>query len=153
MVSPKSLPPCGLFRTTKALAGGERDCPAGLLVYFHNHGEGGFPHVIPPDHNVHNRWHFHGPGLPVRARAWVDTLVRLPSQGFCMLRKDLDFDGGSWPKGSLVQLGYSRAAEPILFIAQQRASLAENDLFFSDMGVKVAPARLEDLAPLTVFVE
>jgi hypothetical protein len=36
-----------------------------------------------------------------------------------------------------VQLGYTRNAEPILFIAQRRSPLTNNDLYFSDKGVKI----------------
>src|SRR5207244_2989427 len=61
--------------------------------------------------------------------------------------------GGSWPKGALVQLGYTRNAEPILFIAQQRARMDENDLFFSDRGVKVSNDKMAMLEPLNIFVE
>jgi hypothetical protein len=70
-----------------------------------------------------------------------------------MLRKGLDFEGGSWPKGTLVQLGYTKAADPILFIAQQRAQMDENDLFFSDKGVGITREQLAVLEPLSVFIE
>jgi hypothetical protein len=49
-----------------------------------------------------------------------------------------------------VQLGYTRKAEPILFIAQRRAPLTNNELWFSDRGVKIeldqVPTMLEPLA-------
>jgi hypothetical protein len=77
----------------------------------------------------------------------------MPNQGFYSLRKELAFDGGSWPKGALVQLGYTRIGEPILFIAQQRGQMAENDLFFAESGVKVGNDKLAQLEPLTVFIE
>jgi hypothetical protein len=100
-----------------------------------------------------NRWHFHGSGIPFRGLSWADSLVKLPQEGFYMLRKGLDFEGGSWPKGTLVQLGYTKAADPILFIAQQRAQMDENDLFFSDKGVGISREQLAVLEPLSVFVE
>ena len=154
MAAPKNLlPECGLYRTAKALPGHENDCPAGLLVYFHNHSDSGLPEVIVPDHNIHNRWHFHGPGIQFRALSWADSLVKMPQQGFYSLRRELAFDGGSWPKGALVQLGYTRTAEPILFIGQQRGTLAENDLFFAESGVKITNDKLATLEALTVFVE
>src|SRR4051794_5345825 len=154
MASVKSiLPPCGLYRTTKAPPDNEEAVPAGILVYFHNHSDSGLPVVIVPEHNVMNRWHFHGPGIPFRGLSWADSLQKILQEGFYMLRKDLTFDGGSWPKGTLVQLGYTRTGDPILFIAQQRASLEENDLFFSDRGVGVAANVLPSLEPLKVFEE
>src|SRR5690242_10698146 len=153
--SKNRLPDCGLYRTTKALPGHEERIPAGSLVYFHNHGEnnGPLPTVIPPDHNVHNRWHFHGPPIEFRGLSWAESLERVNPEGFYTLRKDLTFDGGKWPKGSLVQLGYTKNADPILFIARVRARLDENDLFFSDKGVGIKRAELAILEPLTVYEE
>jgi hypothetical protein len=154
MVKPKSLlPDCGLFRTTKPLPEHDAEVPAGILVYFHNHSDAGLPVVVVPEHNIHNRWHFHGAGIPFRGLSWADSLVSLPSEGFYMLRKALTFQGGEWPKSALVQLGYTRAGEPILFIAQARAELKENDLFFSDNGVGIPREQMTILEPLQVFAE
>jgi hypothetical protein len=52
-----------------------------------------------------------------------------------------------------VQLGYTKAGDPILFIAQIRAGLEENDLFFADRGVGIARERLAILEPLNVYSE
>jgi hypothetical protein len=70
-----------------------------------------------------------------------------------MLRRALPFEGGEWPKGALVQLGYNRNGDPILFIAQARAQLDENDLFFSDRGVGIPREQLTILEQLQVLVE
>jgi hypothetical protein len=151
-----SLPTCGLYVTTTALAGHEEQFPAGLLVYFHNHddqSDGGLPQVLAPDHNIHNRWHFHGPGVAFRSPSWADTLVRMPLEGFYVLQRELSFDGGSWPKATLVQLGYTRNGDAILFAAQVRSKLEENDLWFSDRGVPIARNQLSILNPVTVFQE
>ena len=154
MASVKSiLPACGLYRTTKALSDNEEAVPAGGIVYFHNHSDSGLPVVIPPDHNIMNRWHFHGAGIPFRGLSWADSLAKIPAEGFYMLRKGLEFDGGSWPKGTLVQLGYTRTGDPILFIGQIRAQLDENDLFFSDKGVGITRDQLALLEQLQVFAE
>ncbi len=147
------LPPCGLYRTSKALEGHAEQFPEGLLVYFHNHSDSGLPQVLAPDHNVHNRWHFHGPGVEFRALSWADTLVAVPSEGFYSLRRELTFEGGSWPKGALVQLGYNRNADAILFIAQVRGHLEENDLFFADKGVGIRREQLSILEPVSVYQE
>jgi len=159
MASIKSiLPQCGLYRTTKSLPEHEASIPANTLVYFHNHSDSGLPVVIAPEHNILNRWHFHGAGIAFRGLSWAsDGLRPVLAEGFYMLKKDLVFDGGSWPKGTLVQLGYTRNADPILFIAQQRANLDENDLFFSDRGVG-KPAVTHDfvainLEPLRIYEE
>ena len=154
MASSKNLlPDCGLYRTTKALPGHEGDVPAGVLVYFHNHSDSGLPVVVPPDHNIHNRWHFHGAGIAFRGLSWADSLTKLPGEGFYMLRKALSFDGGQWPPSALVQLGYTKTGDPILFIAQVRAQLQENDLFFSERGLSATRDQLALLEPLQVFTE
>jgi len=147
------LPACGLYRTTKALPEHETEVPAGALVYFHNHSDSGLPVVIAPDHNIMNRWHFHGNGIPFRGLSWADSLVKLPNEGFYSLRKGLEFEGGSWPKGTLVQLGYTKSGDPILFIAQVRATMEENDLFFSDRGVGITRDQLAVLEALGVYQE
>jgi hypothetical protein len=153
MAGPNKLPDCGLYRTTKPLPGHEAQFPAGQLVYFHNHSDSGLPQVIAPDHNIHNRWHFHGPGVEFRALSWADSLSKMPNEGFYTLRKELAFEGGSWPKGALVQLGYTRTADAILFIAQVRSTLEENDLFFSDRGVGIQRDQLAMLDAVTVYAE
>jgi len=148
-----TLPSCGLYRTTKPLTGHEEQFPAGLLVYFHNHSDSGLPQVLAPDHNVHNRWHFHGPGVEFRGLSWADSLVKVPLEGFYVLKRELAFDGGTWPKGALVQLGYTKSADPILFIGQVRTKLDENDLWFSDRGVGLARDQMSILDAVTVFQE
>ncbi|MFW5738780.1 MAG: hypothetical protein ACOC1F_00295 [Myxococcota bacterium] len=150
----RRLPRCGLYRTTKALPGHEREVPAGRLVYFHNHSDAGLPRVIVPEHILCNRWHFHGDGIAFRARSWADTLHKLPAQGYYVLRSIFRFEGGAWPKGALVQLGYTRGGEPILFIAQRRVHGRENQLLFSDRGVRMPEQGLSGLqGPLTVYTD
>ncbi len=148
---------CGLYRTTKALPGNEEKVPTGTLVYFHNHSSnnGPLPSVIPPDHNVHNRWHFHAETAinDIRSPSWVESLEKVPEQGFYTLRRELTFEGGSWPKGSIVQLGYTRSADPIRFIARVRPTLNENDLFFSDKGVGIKREQLSILEPAVIYAE
>jgi len=160
MATPKTQTrDCGLYRATKALPGNEEKVSAGTLVYFHNHhatdSNGPLPSVIPPDHNVHNRWHFHAETAVnnIRNPSWVESLEKMPDQGFYTLRRELTFEGGSWPKGSIVQLGYTRSADAILFIARVRPTLSENDLFFSDKGVGIKRDQLSILEPAVVYTE
>lgn len=156
MVAPltRRLPRCGLYRTTTPLPGHEREVPAGRLVYFHNHSERGLPRVIVPDHMVCNRWHFHGEGITFRALSWAESLHKLPAQGYYVLAAVFRFRGGAWPKGALVQLGYSRHGEPILFIAQRRADSRDNLLSFSERGVRMPDEGLSGLqGPLTVYTD
>jgi hypothetical protein len=154
MASPKNLlPECGLYKTTKPLPGNEDKVPAGTIVYFHNHSDSGLPQVLTADHNVHNRWHFHGPPIEFRGLSWADSLQRLPEEGFFTLKKELTFDGGKWPKGALVQLGYTKEGQPIVFIGRVRSRLAENDLFFSDKGVALKGDQLALLERAQIYQE
>lgn len=154
MATPKNLlPDCGLYLTTKPLPGHEDRVPAGTIVYFHNHSDSGLPSVLPPDHNIFNRWHFHGPSIEFRGLSWADTLKKLAAEGFYTLKREFAFDGGSYPKGALVQLGYTQAGDPILFIGRVRAGMQENDLFFSDKGVKITREQLSLLEPAPVYEE
>ncbi|MBI4957389.1 MAG: hypothetical protein HY908_35600 [Myxococcales bacterium] len=150
---PTELPPCGLYLTTRPLSGREEEFPAGLIVSFHNHSDSGLPTVTKPDHNILNRWHFHGPAVQLRGLSWVSSLERLADEGFYTLRKEIHFEGGSWPRGTLVQLGYTQAGEPILFIARVPAKLERNELVFSDRGAKIKRADLRQLEPASVFTE
>ena len=158
MATPKNrVPDCGLYRTPKAYPGQEDRIPAGCLVYFHNHSENGpLPSVLPPDHNIQNRWHFHGPSIEnIRNPSWIEQLEKVPTEGFYTLRQELTFDEGrgKWPKGSIVQLGYTKSADPILFVATIRARLEENDLFFSDKGMGLDRSRLNILEPCSWYTE
>ncbi|HVY48030.1 MAG TPA: hypothetical protein VHB21_19215 [Minicystis sp.] len=155
MATPKNrLPECGLYRTTRALPGHEDKIKAGMLVYFHNHSDSGpLPSVLAPDHNVLNRWHFHGPAIEFRGLSWAETLEPLPTEGFYTLRRELSFEGGSWPKSTIVQLGYNPQADPILFIARVPGRLTENVLAFSDRGVGIPREQLNILEPAVTYAE
>ncbi len=150
----RKLPRCGLYRTTRALPAHEQSVPAQRLVYFHNHSDSGLPRVIVPDHITCNRWHFHGQGVVFRSLSWADSLHELPAQGLYVLNATFQFEGGAWPKGALVQLGYTRKGDPILFIAQRPANSPENHLFFSERGVRMPDRGLSGLhGPLTVYTD
>jgi hypothetical protein len=149
------LPACGLFKTTRPLPGAEEAVPAGLLVNFHNHSEQSMPVVLVPVHNVFNRWQWAATPHYVRQLSWIDSLHRLPVEGFYVLRRDVMLDSGKarWPKGTLVQLGYDRTGNPIVFIAQQRHDLHENSLVFADSGVALGDEGLAFIEPVMVYEE
>ncbi len=131
----KKLPPCGLYRTGRALKNQETDIPAGILVMFHNHSNRNIPMLQLPRENTHNVWSFHeqGPGIE-DDDAFLAALQPLLDQGFYHLREELSTPEGSFPKHALVQLGYNMKAEPILFIAQR--SKDSNSLFFAETGYR-----------------
>ena len=149
------LPVCGLYRTTRPLPGAEAEVGEGALVNFHNHSTPGMPVVLRPAFNVFNRWSWNAEPIYVRQLSWLDSLHKLPAEGYYALRRELEFDDGSarWPKGALVQLGYDRKASPLVFLAQLRHALSENTLWFAEHGVILREDQIDLLEPLSVFEE
>jgi hypothetical protein len=93
--------------------------------------------------------------IPAASLNWATTLVKLPHEGFYRLKKEFRFgDQGRWLENAIVQLGYNREGDPILFIAQRRNPLVSNDLWFSDKGVKFELDELDDwVEPLAWYQE
>ncbi|MCA9683658.1 MAG: hypothetical protein KC431_29735 [Myxococcales bacterium] len=147
----------GIYKTTKFLPGNEAEIGPGELVLIRTDGEFAPASVLKPVANRHNQWQFQMPGLkiPQNSLNWGDTLVKLPHEGFYRLLREMTFDGGGrWLVNAIVQLGYTRKGEPILFIAQRRSPLSSNDLYFSDKGVKVEMDGLDQLIePLAWYQE
>ena len=142
-----SLPPCGLYRTGRPLKSQPDAIPAGILVMFHNHSNRNIPMLQLPKENTHNVWTFQeeGPGIE-DDDAFLKALKPLREQGFYFLREDIQTPDGRLPKGSLVQLGYNRNADPIFFIA--RRGQDTNSLLFAETGYRFENLSvLEKLAP------
>lgn len=129
----ENLPPCGLFRTTEPLAGKEQWVRAGMLVYFHNHSQQGPPLVLLPSENQDNRWVFHEKGYLIREPDFSETLEALKPEGFYILEEPIYLSREEFiPEQTLVQLGYNRSADPILFLGQ----FEDNAIYFPDSGLK-----------------
>ncbi len=141
----------GLYRTTRALDGEERALAADRLVFVRPRDE--HADVFIPEGSQHNRWRFPGPPISVHDAAWLGALQPLLPQGHYLLSREVRFDGGAWPARALVQLGYSRLGEPMLFLGQLRASRRENSISFGDAGVRIDDADLSALGAVTLFVE
>lgn len=136
-----ATPECGLYRTGAALAGREAAIGAGQLVYFHNHSKQGPPLVLTAVSNTANRWDFSDRGYLVSgegAEAFLAALVALPREGFYAVTAAITLvDDRVLGPRSLVQVGYNRSGDPILFPAEHRG----NGFVFSDHGF-----RFRDLA-------
>jgi hypothetical protein len=147
----------GIYKTTKFLPGHEATIAPNMLVLIRTDGEFAPASVLLPVANQHNTWRFQMPGVKVPATSfgWEDSLVKLPFEGFYRMKKEFTFgEGGRWVPNAIVQLGYTRAGEPILFIAQRRSPLVSNDLWFSDKGVKMELDGLLDwIEPLSWYQE
>ena len=143
------LPRCGLYRTTKPVPGHEEEVPAGYLIYFHNHSAEGPPLVLLPEHNKNNKWRFHDRGYLVDDRAYLTTLQPLQREGFYRLRDHFHPTTQQIVnRNALVQLGYNRYAEPILFFPTRDSK--DNSLRFPLQGIKIRQHIYELLEPLDV---
>lgn len=129
------LPKCGLYVTGMALTDKEEAVGQGQLVYFHNHSRQGPPIVLLPQQNVQNRWSFAEQGFLVEgddALAFMGRLDARPAQGFYVVEEAIAVPGGQIPPRMLVQVGYNRQGEPILFPARAH----ENGMRFPDKGFR-----------------
>lgn len=140
----KTLPPCGLYRTTKPL----EHIKAGALVYFHNHGDPG-PGLYLPSSWAMNRVQWSARGTTLIDAAYADSLRPLPAEGlycvresfFCCEKQCLRLQ-----QNQLVQLGYDGQAQPILFVPEW----SSRGLGFPERGTRLDEAQLDKLSLLTV---
>jgi hypothetical protein len=139
-------PRCGLYRTTRALPEGSDTVAAGQLVYFHNHSDQGPPLLLLPKSNRHNRWQFHDRGHHL-TDADLTGLEPLKPEGLYRLREHFHPDDNHVvAANALVQLGYNRAAEPIIFFP--RTSQTDNGVVFPSQGTRIGQAVYQLLEPL-----
>lgn len=147
----------GIYKTSEYLPGHEAQVGPDQLILIRTDGEFAPASVLLPIRNEHNHWRFQMPGIkiPPTAQSWAKSLVKLKHEGFFRLTREFTFgESGRWIENAIVQLGYTRKGEPILFIAQRRNPLTNNELWFSDKGVKVDPAELDALiTPLAWYQE
>ncbi|MDH5493781.1 MAG: hypothetical protein OEY14_17655, partial [Myxococcales bacterium] len=119
--------------------------PAGALVYVGKAGETD-RFVVRPEENLNNRWFWKEPTVPLTDAAWGATLERLPPEGFYTLPETLPLEGGGrWLQNALVQLGYNRSGQAIIFVAERRETREENALFFGSKGVRIDDALMSRL--------
>lgn len=147
----------GIYKTTKYLPGNEAQVGPDQLILIRTDGDFAPASVLLPVANTNNQWRFQMPGMKVPAASlnWGETLVKLPHEGFYRLTREFTFgESGKWIENAIVQLGYTRKAEPILFIAQRRSPLTSNELWFSDKGVKIELDQVDEmLQPLAWYQE
>jgi hypothetical protein len=140
-----SLPPCGLYRTRRALG---TDIPAGRLVYFHNHGDPG-PGLYLPSGWAANRARWHPQGTRLPDTTWAENLEPLLPEGLYRVLASFpccEKRCRTFAPDQLVQLGYTGEAEPLLFVPEW----TEQGLTLPTTGARVEREHLERLAPLKV---
>jgi len=134
-----TLPPCGIYRTGTALGADPKSVPANRLVMFHNHSDKNMPFVQLPKENTNNTWTFHsiGPGVG-EDEDFIAALKPLKPQGVYVLINNILTGENTIPKGTLVQLGYNRNADPILFLGFWRdgtVAFPKKGYKFDDLGI------------------
>lgn len=142
------LPPCGLYRTATAHPERQTQVPEGRLIYFHNHSNQDAPIVLLPAENKANRWTFSERGYLVRTESWCHTLVALKPEGIYRLTEPFQSGTTLVPAQQLVQLGYNREAEPIIFFPRYDAET--NALIFPTQGLKLSQAAYDLLEPVNL---
>jgi hypothetical protein len=138
------LPPCGLYRTRRALG----DVAAGRLVYFHNHGDPGPGLYLPRGWKL-NRAQWHANGVPLPDAEWARHLEPLLPEGLYRVREAFtccEQNCHTYEPDLLVQLGYNGAAEPLLFVPEW----TEAGLAVPEQGARIDADRVARLAPLKV---
>ena len=141
-----NLPDPGLYRTTKPYPGHEGEIPANVLVYVGQNQETGVTFVVRPGSNRNNRWYWGEPTIPLRSAVWGQSLIALPAEGFYNIPQNIDIAGGGrWVTNALVQLGYNREGQGIIFVGEQHDSEPRNVLIFSDQGIVIDDTMLNKL--------
>lgn len=140
----KELPPCGIYRTVKQIAGIEPN----RFVYFHNHGNPGPGLYFPEKWNA-NRAVFSANGTTVPEDFDPRSIRSLPTEGFyrvakafhCCEKKCTEFE-----PDQLLQLGYNGNGRGILFTPEysngvirvpERGSVIDDDAFKSLVALKL----------------
>ncbi len=142
-----SLPPCGLYRTSANIG----SVSAGHLVYFHNHGDPG-PGIYLPETWRCNRAVFRRSGIPLPDAATAETLVPLAAEGFYRVEREFtccEKRCVTFAPELLVQLGYNRHAEPIVF----QPIWTDAGLSIPETGQKIDADRIDCLVRVLVAEE
>jgi hypothetical protein len=146
-MSAETLPPCGLYRTTREVAGVPKD----RLVYFHNHGEPGAGLYLPSGWKA-NRAQFAARGYTLTdPNEDVTALSALAAEGFyhvvesfhCCEKQCRVFETDTF-----VQLGYNGAAAAILFVPE----LHDGAVRIPERGTRVDEDRVDKLRLLKLAV-
>ncbi|MEZ4458136.1 MAG: hypothetical protein R3E66_00120 [bacterium] len=140
-----NLPPCGIYKTRQALDGKEEWVRENILVYFHNHSQQGPPLILLPAANAHNRWTFHDKGYLVKDEDFPSTMIQLMPEGYYILNEAIFLSHDEViPENTLVQMGYNRMGDPILFLSQ----FDNNVISFPNSGLKCTLEIFDLLRPV-----
>jgi hypothetical protein len=115
-------------------------------VYFHNHSNQDVPLVLLPKDNQQNKWSFNDRGYLVRDLAWCDSLRPLKPEGFYTTDQPFQTGNAVVAKGQVVQLGYNRDGEAVVFFPTYQAT--SNSLVFPTKGMKVSGSVYDGLQEL-----
>jgi hypothetical protein len=137
--------PCGIYRTQKSIGD---TISAGVLVYYHNHGEPG-PGVYLPSGWKNNRAKFHKNGKTVPDRDYANSLTPLAAEGLYRVAEPFhccEKNCFEYHEGQLVQLGYNGKAQPLLFVPKW----VDDELELPTSGTRIDEEGLDKLQLLKV---
>lgn len=146
-MSDVALPEAGLYRTifahpTQADAVGAR-----TLVYFSPSSDQGPPAVLVPDARDGRVWRFGSKGVQADDRAWLQTLVPLPPQGYYELTRELIYGvGQQLPKRLLVFVSYDAGANAVVFPG---VGLPDQTIAFGNEPIVLSDLQLDSLTPVS----
>jgi hypothetical protein len=139
-----SLPACGLYRTTVAIAGVEAE----RLVYFHNHGDPGPGLYLPVGWGL-NRARFSERGQTLEDIDHAHTLRPLPAEGLYRVQSEFaccQRRCRTFAPETLLQLGYNGAGKAIVFDPEWNAQ----GLGFAQSGQMIDDGCLSSLSALVL---
>lgn len=113
--------PCGLYRTTVAIAGHEDCVGPDLLVMLHDHRPEELPSVSLPEQTADNRWVFSAEDHAADDAHFLEQLEPLPDEGLYALLDDIPLSEDPdhvLVAGALVMVGYDRRGHCILYPAR-----------------------------------
>ncbi len=139
---------CGLYRTTQALYKNQEVVKADRLVFFHNHSQNGGAVIHLPQKNIDNRWIFQSVGHSIE-QAYQASLIALRPEGLWRVGAHFHPDDEHVvDKDSLIQLGYNRSGQPILFFPEPIQGT--NGFIFPLRGTQVPNKIYDTLQPMSV---
>jgi hypothetical protein len=124
------------------LPGNEEKVGEGILVSFHNHSDQGKPFVATAHGNTNNRWEFHERGWAAEDIGFLEALVPLKPEGLYIITEHVHVTREEIiPPKTLLQLGYNRSADTILFVAR----FEENVIKFASSGYAFPSPEVQSL--------
>lgn len=138
-----ALPEAGLYRTIFPHPSEEQAVGARRLVYFAPSSDQGPPAVLVPDTRDGRVWRFGRKGVKADDKAWLASLVPLPTQGYYELTRRLIYGVGQHlPERLLVFLSYDEHANAVVYPG---VGLNDQSIQFGTDPIAISDLQLDGL--------